>query len=151
MNGGPGPASAVKRIPAFVVVGTIGFLVDAAALMLFIDLGGLDPYTARMLSFVFAVTATWQLNRHWTFRSGKVHRLVREYYLYILVQVFGVLINFAIYSLCIFNSEFLEANPVLALAAGSLVAMVFNFLGAHHVVFNGWTEAGDGKRPGSID
>ena len=133
------------HFPAFLVVGGIGFLIDSAALMILIEFGGLDPYTARVYSFGVAVTATWQLNRHWTFRSNKTHRPVKEYVVYTSVQVFGALVNLAIYSICILKNEFFASYPVIALAIGSIVAMFFNFTGSHYIVFRHHIEGAHNK------
>ncbi len=131
-------------VPEFVVVGGIGFVVDATILTTLIH--GLDfgPYIARFFSFSGAVTVTWLLNRIWTFsRTMTAHR-GSEYSRYIMVQTCGWLINFSVYAICIASSTTMQTYPVLALAVGSIVAATFNFLGARHFVFTGRTEDATG-------
>ncbi len=43
----------------FVIVGGIGFLVDGGVLMALTRGAGLDPYSARVVSFVCAASTTW--------------------------------------------------------------------------------------------
>lgn len=125
----------------FVIVGTIGFIVDAGLLVVLMATAGLGHYAGRVLSFLVAVCVTWWLNRTFTFRaaalSGARHRasLVKELSSYVLFQSVGITINFAVYSLLIERYAFFFENPALAVAAGSLVAMFFNFATARWIVF----------------
>lgn len=112
----------------FTVVGSIGFLVDASVLMLTHSYLGLNLYAGRVLSFTLAVLATWFLNQHWTFKrqtsyTDNSYRI----YSYYLIQITGALINFGIYSYLINQSEFFYSWPVLSLAVGSVVAMLFTY------------------------
>jgi putative flippase GtrA len=124
-------------VPEFLVVGGIGFIVDALILMTLIHLLDMNPYLARVFSFSGAVTVTWLLNRIWTFSRTMTVKKGSEYTRYIMVQTCGWLINFSVYAFCLTISTIMIAFPVLALAVGSLTAATFNFLGARHFVFTG--------------
>ncbi len=126
-----------ERVARFGVVGGTGFLVDAGVLMVLLSMGWANPYIARCFSFPPAVLVTWLLNRCFVFEShaDSLRAKGREYGRYFAVQFLGVLINFAVYSVCIFLFSFFRDWPILALAAGSGVAMVFNFIGAGYWVF----------------
>lgn len=125
-------ARAARR---FVVVGGIGFLVDAAVLTLLVNANGWNPFYARLASFAVAVTATWLLNRRYTFAHRRRHRTHTEYSRYVLVQSLGAALNFAVYALCLAGAPWLRELPILALAAGSVVAMGFNFWAMQWLVF----------------
>ena len=58
---------ALRRVAGFIVVGGIGFAVDAAVLTLAIRHLHASVYEARALSFTLAVLATWLLNRTFVF------------------------------------------------------------------------------------
>ena len=58
---------AARRFAKFLVVGGIGFLVDAGVLTLAVRHLGASVYAARALSFSVAVLATWLLNRTYVF------------------------------------------------------------------------------------
>jgi putative flippase GtrA len=132
------PADSRAKEPAgFLVVGTIGFLVDAAILATLFHLAGLNPFTSRVISFSVAVVTTWWLNRSWTFSHRASRRRGREFARYLLVQFAGCAINFAVYSAAIVGSTTMAAYPTAALAVGSLVAMVFNFIACRNFTFTG--------------
>ena len=94
-------------------------------------------YTARIVSFAVAVTVTWYLNRQFAFSTRKTIDRRSEYSRYLTVQGIGMAINFIVYSLCIASSETMDRWPVLALAVGSGVALIFNFVGSRKFVFTG--------------
>lgn len=120
---------------SFVFAGGIGFLADAGMLSLLFHVVGLGPYVSRGIAFVFAVTVTWILNRTYTFQNKSASKLHHEYFRYMSTQVLGAAINFGIYAMCLHLSEFMRQWPVAALAVGSVVAMVFNFLAMKFLVF----------------
>jgi putative flippase GtrA len=126
--------------PAFVVVGGIGFVVDATILAVLVHGYSWGDYTARLVSFAVAVTVTWYLNRRYVFAAGRTARKHSEYTRYLLVQGTGMAINFLVYSLCIASNELMDRWPVLALAVGSAVALFFNYAGSRIFVFTGKTE-----------
>ena len=135
----------MKRLFFYLLVGGTGFLVDAALLTLLVTLGGTNPYLARCLSFPPAVLVTWALNRQLVFISHARTTKTRsaEYGRYFTVQTLGALINLLIYMACLKLWPALKPYPVIALAAGSAVALVFNYLGARWWVFAPPTRAPD--------
>ena len=126
----------IRRILAFIVVGTIGFIIDGGIVTLAVEVFKLNPYLSRAISFPLAVTATWYLNRKWAFATNATSQKKTEYTRYFIIQIIGALINLAIYSLLIANIPLFAVHPILPLAIGSLIAMTFNFLGAQLFVFN---------------
>jgi putative flippase GtrA len=125
----------------FLIVGTIGFIVDAGLLVLLMAAAGLGHYAARVVSFMVAVCVTWWLNRTFTFRAPKPSGparnapVMRELAAYVLFQSAGIAINFGVYSILIERSAIFYDLPALAVAVGSLAAMVFNFATARWIVF----------------
>jgi len=132
------PASLLpKGFPAFLAVGGIGFVVDAGILALLVHGYGWGDYSARGISFAIAVTVTWYLNRRFVFSAGRTGNRRSEYTRYLGVQGTGMAINFLVYSLCIATNETMDTWPVLALAVGSAVALLFNYAGSRIFVFTG--------------
>jgi putative flippase GtrA len=119
----------------FGAIGVVGFLVDASVLVSLVSLVGWGLYGSRALSFGLAVTATWYLNRRFTFAQRAGADRGREYGRYFLAQLVGALINLGVYGAVIEAIPAVAAYPVLPLAAGSGVAMVFNFFAARHFAF----------------
>lgn len=90
-------------------------------------------YSARALSFAAAVSVTWYLNRHWVFL--RTNDRAREYGAYFGVQTVGAAINLGTYALVIAMFPSLARVPVLPLAAGAALALVFNYSAAGRWVF----------------
>jgi len=125
------------RLPGFLVVGTIGLVVDAAILAALVYGFDWGNYSARAVSFGVALTTTWLLNREFVFRDGKLQSTGREYGRYLVLQLISMAVNLGVYSLCIMLSATLAAMPLLALAAGCASGLVFNYVGMRFFVFTG--------------
>ena len=116
--------------------GVLGFFADAGVLTVLVSVLHWGLYSGRAVSFAFAVTVTWYLNRRWTFaRHASVSRQ-REYLNYVTVQTAGAAVNLGVYSGVIELVPQFRAFPVIPLAIGSVVAMVFNFLASRRFVFS---------------
>lgn len=116
----------------FCLVGAVGFLVDAGLLLALLATGTLGPIAARVVSILVAVTVTWLLNRLLTFRSDDPRHLF-EWSRYALVNGVGALVNYGCYVACLLLIPGIA--PLLALAVGSAVALIVNYLGSRHLVF----------------
>ncbi len=114
-------------------MGVVGFGVDAAILSTLVHAAGWHHYTARALSFAAAVTVTWYLNRNWVF--SRTNDRTREYGAYFGVQAVGAAINLGTYALVIGLIPSLARLPVLPLAAGAVLALLFNYSAASRWVF----------------
>lgn len=120
----------------FAFAGVAGLAVDVAVLYLALALG-FGPYSGRVLSFLCAVFATWQINRRYTFAAadGAHVSLWREWWLYLTAMLGGGLVNYAAYSAAIAFGPRAPWWPMLAVAAGSLAGMAVNFASAKFFVF----------------
>jgi putative flippase GtrA len=134
----------VGQIGRFGVVGMLGFGVDGGVLYALIQSGS-GPYLARMVSFPLAVSVTWYLNQNWTFAVGNNGTSKgKQYAGYFAVQITGALTNYACYVAVL---QFIEATAlavVLALAIGSVLGLIVNFLGARLLVFSAHAHMSDG-------
>lgn len=127
------PAGPFERFASFGTVGIVGFGIDASILTTLVHLFGWPHYTARALSFAAAVTVTWYLNRRWVF--ARTHRPAREYGAYFGIQAAGAAINLGTYAVVIAVVPDLVRLPVVPLAAGALLALLFNYTAASRWVF----------------
>lgn len=121
----------------FGMVGVVGLVVDTAVLYALIYGAGLGPYTARVASFLAAATTTWALNRCFTFRGDHPEPIHHQWAKFIAANTFGGLVNYAVYAGLIASGDPFAAHPVLAVAAGSLAGMFFNFAASKKLVFKG--------------
>ncbi len=79
----------------FGVVGVIGLVVDTAVLYAGLALG-LEFFAARVPSFFAAATATWALNRAFTFKGATTGPLHRQWAKFIAANAFGGVVNYAV-------------------------------------------------------
>ena len=128
-------ARACHRFLVFGIVGTSGFLVDAAIVFVLTHVG-MGALPAQAMAFAVAVTITWLGNRFWTFRdrAGRLS-LSREWARYVSANTVGWLVNNGVYTLLVLLVPFVAREPVWAVAAGSLAGLAFNYNAARRVVF----------------
>jgi putative flippase GtrA len=117
----------------FALVGVAGFIVDASVLTLTLSLGA-DFYTGRLCSFSCAVTATWYMNRIYTFTSRDPH-LLREWGRFVSANAVGGLINYATYALLVTTVGLFASHPIAAVGVGSVAGLMWNFTVSHNIVF----------------
>lgn len=129
-------SSLLRRLPGFILVGAIGFLIDAGILTALMKSLGFGHYGARAISFTIAVTATWYMNRRWVFERNAVRMSSQEYTSYLSVQVIGALINLSVFAAVIEFVPGLAKIPVIPLAVGAAVALMFNFSASSRFVFS---------------
>lgn len=124
-----------SRFIRFACVGGAGFVVNEAALYLALR-AGLDRYSGWFVAFAVAVTFTWWGNRTMTFRDRAARDgLFAEWARFVIANSFGAAANFATYSALVNFAPMPAANPYAALAAGTLVGLLFNFVASQRFVF----------------
>jgi len=123
-----------QTLSRFLLVGAVGFGIDGGLLSWLLGQGW-PIVQARSVSFLAAVSATWWLNRTWTFRSPHQRAPRREYLLYFVTQVGGALINLLVFFVLVHAFETLRHWPLIPLAAGAVVAVAFNYSISRLVVF----------------
>jgi putative flippase GtrA len=135
-----------SEILRFAVVGSVGFIVDASVLQILVSWFGVGLLTGRIFSYLAAATITWFLHRIYTFRhrlsetdnhATSPRALFDQWFRFIVTNGIGATLNYGIYAVLILSSEMCRAYPVVAVAIGSLVAMVFNFAISRRFVFSG--------------
>ncbi len=116
----------VDQFLRFGVVGIIGFVVDTAVLYAGLYLGtGL--YFGRIISYFCAANTTWALNRKYTFRVRGRLGMLSECLRFVVLNIFGALLNFGVYFLLVTYIAFCARYPILAVAAGSISGLSVNF------------------------
>ena len=117
----------------FCIVGTVGFLTEALIIHLVKVIYPDFLLYVRFISFPAALAVTWLLNRVFVFESS--NSKIKEASKYALVQTFGAILNIMVYTLLLLLSDFFVGYPVLALAAGSAVALFSNYYLSKYWVF----------------
>ncbi len=82
-----------ERFSKFLVVGTIGAVVDFGTFALLTELVGLPTLVANTISFSLAVLSNFTLNRYWTYPDSRDKMLSSQLGQFALVSIVGLAIN----------------------------------------------------------
>lgn len=125
----------------FGIVGTLGFCWDTGtvyALRPFINL-----YVAGSCGFFVAATANWAVNRLWTYRHHKHAAPHVQWARFMTANAIGFVFNRGVYFTLISKyfsaaakTDIFYAQPVLAIAAGSISGLCFNYFLSKRFVFS---------------
>jgi putative flippase GtrA len=135
MTGRDGRHVIVRQALRFAAVGVLGFLVDAGVLMATRSLPGLNLYSGRAVSFLAAVTATWALNRSFTFKEHASPSMLKEWVRFCAANALGGAVNLGVYAWLVNSVSLVHNSPVLGVAAGSLSGLAVNFTLSRVFVF----------------
>ena len=131
---------AVDRSPKFIrfgLVGCAGFCVDAGVLYLAIYGLQLNYYSGRVISYGLAATSTWYLNRRFTFGDSRNDNRFREWARFVMLNLVGGGLNYAIYAVYVRTHAGAAAAPAIGVALGSIAGMCVNFSLSKWLVFTG--------------
>ncbi|AMP07590.1 gtrA-like family protein [Collimonas pratensis] len=104
--------------------------------VLYLLKGSLGLYWARVPSFFCAATATWLLNRQFTFRnrvSGV--SIFQEYAKYFGLMLGGGAVNYLVYAIAVSLLPTASYRPLASVALGSIAGMFINYFFARYFVF----------------
>ena len=133
------PDRSVKfKFVRFAMVGGLGFCVDGG-LMTLLMVSGLEVLWARCISFSSAVTVTLLFNRLWTFESARHTGKKKEYLTYFFTQVVGAGINLSLFFILLDKHPLFRSIPLIPLAAGAGLSLMFTFLVSRKIVFRSGT------------
>ncbi len=124
-----------RQLLLFAVSGILGFVVDAAIVQLLVREFLINPYGARVVSFLAAATTTWSFNRRYTFAGHGGGSRRRELMRYLIAMAFGFALNYGAYALCIVSWPLVRHWPAIGVAAGSVAGALVNFLSAKYWIF----------------
>ncbi|MCC4300242.1 GtrA family protein [Aurantimonas coralicida] len=116
----------------FALVGVAGFAINALIVHLVVPTIG--PIWAQAIAFPVAVTATWWLNRRYTFDPSHKGWLA-EWAQYVGANVLGWLATNLTYLMLIVTMSYLYDRPLIALAVGAAAGMGLNFVASRRLVF----------------
>lgn len=123
------------RFFKFGIIGTAGFVVDSLVLLFGTKILNIDPYSARVISYLCAATTTWAGNRFFTFSDRPKADIAKQWVVFLVLNLVGFAVNYSVYALLVANYDYIHANPVWAVAAGSLAGMVINYVASTRFIF----------------
>jgi putative flippase GtrA len=124
----------LDQLLRFAVVGAFGFVVDGGLLTVLLS-NEWNLFAARALSFSAAVSSTWFLNRRWTFISAAAAVPRNAYMRYFGVQLAGAALNLSIFFVLVLLIPHLKSVPLVPLAVGAAVSLMFNYLVTKYLIF----------------
>ncbi len=123
------------RLIKFGFIGVIGFCVDSGVLLFGTKILNLDPYSARIISYLVAASTTWLGNRLLTFADRPKTPLAKQWALFLSLNAVGFAVNYTTYAVLVAQFPYIYAHPVWAVAAGSLAGMVLNYVASTRIIF----------------
>lgn len=122
----------IFELGKFGTVGAVAFIVDTLLYTYLLHSHGLETLTAKTLSTVVSATVAFTGNRLWTWRHRERSGLAREYTLYFLFNVVGLVISLLILALSHYGLGSLWPgvfhSTLADLIAGSIVGTAFGTL-----------------------
>lgn len=125
----PQPAARVwvlaQRFQKFIVVGSIGLIVNQGLLFLLTDFGGARLSFASPAAIFASMVVTFVLNEAWTWHDRGSGPIKSRIALYFPINLVGLLINFTVLSLLVNHAGW---HYLLANLIGAGCAAVWNFV-----------------------
>jgi putative flippase GtrA len=121
-----------SRLLRFCVVGSVGFVADAAATMFLTQASELSAFKSRVLAFIFAASITWALNRRYTFGNQSS---VATFLPYLLLTSAGAFVNVSVYLIWLRLTSATPTNILLGVGFGSIFALSLNYIISKHLIF----------------
>lgn len=120
-----------RRLGGFAVAGFSGFLVDAGLTETLASFG-LSPYIGRVFAVAVAIGVTYTINRNLTWKERRAPVRGRRTR-YFAVSIVSIAANYLTFAAALMVLPGLR--PVIAVAAGTGVGMVMNYVGYSRLVF----------------
>jgi putative flippase GtrA len=124
----------IRQFISFGLIGTFAFFVDWGTLEAMVYLG-LTPGWGRVISYIVAASTTWFLNRHLTFRHAPRGKAAQQWVKFVVVNLGGFALNYGTFIALITFVPLARDILGLAVAAGSVAGLGFNFFAARKLVF----------------
>lgn len=133
----------VKEAAAFLVIGGLAFLVDAATynlLVFWIDGRGPmfdQPIWAKIIAIVVASIVTYVGNRYWTFNQRHLPHRWSRYVLFVIVNLIaiGLQLGCLAFSRYVLGLDSVLADNIAGTFIGQALATVFRFVTYDRWVF----------------
>jgi len=116
----------------YCIGGGFAFIVDAGLLFVFTEFCGLWYMLSATLSFLIAAVVNYSWQRLVTFRQLKSDKVMKQFLMFSLIAVVGLLINNSMLYILV---EFCGFWYMLAKAAAAIVVLIWNFIANKKITF----------------
>lgn len=117
----------------FGFVGALGFCWDTGTVYLL--RGHTNLYIAGTCGFLVAATANWAANRLWTFRHHEHDAAHIQWARFIAANAVGFVFNRGVFFALVAHFPLANQQPVIAIVAGTLAGLIFNYFLSKRFVF----------------
>jgi putative flippase GtrA len=117
----------------FGTVGTFGFCLDTTTIYALRTFVGL--YAAGVAGYLISASANWALNRAWTFQHQSHEPHLLQWPKFLAANAIGFVINRGLFFILISISTLCRQQPVLAVLAGTMTGLGFNYFLSKRFVF----------------
>ncbi len=124
-----------RQVVLFALSGVLGFVVDAGIVQFLVREWAINPYLARLFSFLAAATTTWAFNRRYTFAGHGGGSKRRQLLRYLLAMAAGFALNYGAYAICVASWPLVRQWPAIGVAVGSIAGAIVNFLSSKYWIF----------------
>jgi putative flippase GtrA len=139
--------TALRRGGAFLVVGAVGFLVDAGVYNALVFWGGEGPMfhaplPAKIIAIAVATVVTYFGNKWWTFGHKPAGNPLREYALYAVFNVIAIGLQLGClgFSRYVLGLSSPLSDNISGTLIGQIIAVVFRYWAYDKFVFTGRRE-----------
>ena len=127
--------SVALKISRFLGAGVVGLLIDATTFFGLTQGLKVHYAAARIAASLFALTATWTMNRRLAFVAGRRDNAVIEFTRYLIASAAGAAANLAALSAIVpFDAAFAHLPSYIV---GAIVGLAVNFMLYDKFVFTG--------------
>lgn len=124
-----------RQLPLFLIIGGVGFVIDAGGVFLLVTLLGVEPLLGRVPGFCLAIVTTFLLHRFLTFKTDNLVPLFSAFVRYLAANAVSQGLNFGVYTVLVMHIAFFAALPIGAVFVGSAVAAILSFILFKTIVF----------------
>lgn len=124
-----------RQIGLFALSGVVGFIVDAGIVQFLVRELAMNPYLARVFSFLAAASSTWLFNRRYTFAGHHAGSKRGQWARYLVAMAGGFGLNYGAYALCVAGWPLVRSWPAIGVAVGSVAGAVVNFASSKYWIF----------------
>lgn len=114
-----------KQIMKFGVVGVIATIIDYGIMVISKEVIGLNVLVSAALGFSISVIFNYLLSVKWVFDVNKEKSTKRNFILFIIFSVIGLLLTEGIMYL---GTEWLNIHYIIVKVIATLIVMIFNFI-----------------------
>ena len=124
----------IGQLNRYFVSATIAFVIDFTSLIFFTEIIGIFYLHSVVLAFTLGVITNYTININWVFSERRINSASHEFYGYLIIVFFGLVINIGIIW---FLTEKLKIFYAISKLFSTAMVFWWNFLMKKFFLFSG--------------